>query len=207
MSRPADALLFVAPQCGHCPGVLAALAELVKAGKIGRLEVVNVVARPEAAAEHGVRSVPWTRIGDFVFEGVLGRGELEQWAKHAADGTGFDDYAAALIEERRLDRLIALVRAAPERLGDLLKLAGDLETPMGVRVGIGAVVESFAGGDALRAQIPLLATFAQSPLAPVRMDACYYLGLCRDDAARDLLKDRLNDPDPEVREIAAEGLE
>ncbi|MFZ0257771.1 MAG: HEAT repeat domain-containing protein, partial [Gammaproteobacteria bacterium] len=57
-SRP-DALLLIAPGCAHCPVVLQSLAEMLKAGSLGRLEVVNIVAHPEVAKAVGTRSVPW----------------------------------------------------------------------------------------------------------------------------------------------------
>ena len=56
-----DALLLISTHCPHCPAVLAALAELVKQGAIGRLEVVNLEQHPEVGQALGVRSVPWLR--------------------------------------------------------------------------------------------------------------------------------------------------
>ena len=44
-----DAELLIAPGCVHCPVVLSGLAELVKKGVIGHLEVFNIAARPDAA--------------------------------------------------------------------------------------------------------------------------------------------------------------
>ena len=45
------ALLLIAPQCPHCPSVLESLTRLIKEGKIGRLEVVNLAEHPEMAEE------------------------------------------------------------------------------------------------------------------------------------------------------------
>ena len=45
-----DAELLIAPGCVHCPVVLDGLSALVKAGAIGRLEVVNIAQHPEIAA-------------------------------------------------------------------------------------------------------------------------------------------------------------
>ena len=52
---PPDALLLIATGCPHCPTVLAGVGDLVKQGKIGRLEVVNIVTHPEVAQALGVR--------------------------------------------------------------------------------------------------------------------------------------------------------
>ena len=45
MSAP-DALLLISTHCPHCPAMLTALADLVKQGTVGRLEVVNLEQRP-----------------------------------------------------------------------------------------------------------------------------------------------------------------
>jgi hypothetical protein len=48
-----DALLLLASTCPYCPTVLAAPGDLVKSGDVGRLEVVNIGARPDIAQQHG----------------------------------------------------------------------------------------------------------------------------------------------------------
>jgi hypothetical protein len=52
---PPDALLLMAPGCAHCPVVLESLGRLLKDGRLGRLEVINVAAHPEAAVAAGTR--------------------------------------------------------------------------------------------------------------------------------------------------------
>ena len=68
-TKPA-ALLLLGTHCPHCPQVLKALSELVKAGDIHKLEVVNVEQAPEIARELGVRGVPWIRVGEFTLTGM-----------------------------------------------------------------------------------------------------------------------------------------
>jgi hypothetical protein len=205
-ATPADALLLMAPGCAHCPVVLASLTRLLEQGRLGRLEVVNVVVHPEAARAVGTRSVPWTRIGPFELEGLQGPAELAQWADHAAEGTGTAAYLAHLIEQRQLDKAVATARREPGALATLLGLAGTLETPMGIRIGVSAVVEELAGSAALRDALPALAALAASPEPQVRADAAHFLGLAATEAARPTLVSLLADPDAAVREIAAESL-
>ena len=71
-AAPADALLLIATGCNHCPAVLEGLSRLLKQGRIGRLDVVNLAVHPETGQALGVRSVPWTRIGPFELEGLVG---------------------------------------------------------------------------------------------------------------------------------------
>jgi HEAT repeat protein len=85
-------------------------------------------------------------------------------------------------------------------------LAGDLETPMAVRIGVGAVFEEFAGSASLAEVVPELGALCRSDEAQVRADACHYLGLSGAAEARPHVRDLLDDPDEEVREIAAESL-
>lgn len=205
-ATPADALLLMAPGCAHCPVVLASLTRLLEEGRLGRLEVVNVVAHPEAALRAGTRSVPWTRIGPFELVGLYAPAELAAWAEHAAAGTGMAAYLAHLLEQRQLDRAVAVARRAPGALAALLGLAGSLETPMGIRIGVSAVVEELGGSDALRDALPALAQLAVSPEPQVRADAAHFLGLAATEAARPVLASLLADPDATVREIAAESL-
>jgi hypothetical protein len=196
----------MAPGCAHCPVVLESLGRLLKEGGLGRLEVVNVAAHPEAARAAGTRSVPWTRIGPFELDGLYGPAELAGWARHATAGTGMAEYLAHLIEHRQLDRAVATARREPGALAALLGLAGSLETPMGIRIGISAVVEELQGTAVLRDVLPTLTELAASPEPQVRADAAHFLGLAAADAARPALAALLADPDAAVREIAAESL-
>ena len=198
--------MLMAPGCAHCPLVLEALGGLLKAGRLGRLEVVNVAAHPEDAVAAGTRSVPWTRIGPFELDGLYSPAELAEWAGHAAAGTGVAEYLAHLLEHRQLDRAVAVIRREPDALPALLGLAASLETPLGIRIGISAVIEELQGMAVLHDALPALAALAASPEPQVRADAAHFLGLGANQAARATLEALLDDPDPQVREIAAESL-
>lgn len=205
MSAP-DALLLLSSHCPHCPAVLAGLAELVKRGVIGGLEVVNVEQRPDRAAELGVRGVPWLRLGPFELTGTRTLGELETWARRAAAPDGLADAFHDLLKEGGLPQVLRLLEAAPERLIHLLPIVANPEASMNVRLGAGVAFEEYAGQPALAALIPSLGALAGNEDARVRADACHVLGLSRSAAARPWLEARLNDGSAEVREIAADSL-
>ena len=205
-STPPDALLLIAPGCAHCPQVLQALSDLLKQGALGRLEVVNVMAHPEAAEEVGTRSVPWTRIGPFELEGSQTRGELEKWLALAAEGSGMGEYLVHLLETQRLARVEETIRRTPALLRDLLPAMASLDTPMAVRIGIGAVMESFAGSDTLADIVPDLGALTRSEHPQVRADACHYLALSERPEAAEFIRPLLDDGDQEVRDIAMESL-
>jgi len=201
-----DALLLMTPSCPHCPAVLQGLSELVKTGRIGRLEVINIEARPEVALTLGVRGVPWVRIGPFQFEGLLPPVELRYWAERAGTPQGMADYFRELLKTGKLSKASAAIEQDPARLDALLLLLADPETDLHVRIGIGAVIEGLAGGAALAARIDRLGALAQTKDAHIRGDACHYLALTRDPRAIPHLERLRNDPERQVRELAAEGL-
>ncbi|MBT3048065.1 MAG: HEAT repeat domain-containing protein [Candidatus Thiodiazotropha sp.] len=205
-SEAPDALLLLATGCAHCPVVLQGLNNLLKQGKIGRLEAINIVEHPEAAQRLGVRSVPWTRIGGFELEGILSPGELEHWTELAGEEAGNASYLSHLLETQRPQRVIARLQQDPETIHDLLSLLELPETPIAVRIGIGVVAEELQGTPLWQSALEDLLRLAQSADPALRADAAHYLGLTRSSAAADALRGMIDDSHPDVREIAGESL-
>ena len=202
-----DALLLLSTHCPHCPAMLSALADLVKQGVLGRLEVVNLEQHPEVGQALGVRSVPWVRIGRIELAGVHGKAELAEWAAKADSEAGVADYFHMLLKEGQLPRAQAMIEADPTLLAAVLPIVGNVDASLNVRLGAGVLLEEFAGSDILRALLPRLGELSQHADARVRADACHYLGLSGDATARPWLEARLDDGDADVREIAAESLQ
>ncbi|MFZ3040515.1 MAG: HEAT repeat domain-containing protein [Thiobacillus sp.] len=202
-----DALLLISTHCPHCPAMLSALADLVKQGTVGRLEVVNLEQRPEVGQTLGVRSVPWLRIGGVELAGVRSKAELADWAAKADSEAGMADYFHLLLKEGQLPRAQALIEADPTLLAAVLPIVDNVDASLNVRLGAGVLLENFAGSDTLRALLPRLGELSQHADARVRADACHYLGLTGDAQAKSWLDSRLGDDDADVREIAAESLQ
>lgn len=206
MSAP-DALLLISSHCPHCPAMLAALADLLKQGTIGRLEAVNLEQHPEVGQALGVRSVPWVRIGRIELAGAHSKAELAEWAGKAGSEAGLADWFHMLLKEGQLPRAQAAIEADPALLAAVLPIVGNVEASLNVRLGAGVLLENFAGTDTLRALLPRLGELSQHEDARIRADACHYLGLTGDAAARSWLDARLTDGDADVREIATESLQ
>lgn len=202
-----DALLLLSTHCQHCPAVLRYLSELVKQGIVGRLEVVNLEARPEVQGQYDIRSVPWVRIGPFELHGLRSQEELAAWAARVNEETGMADYFHALLKEGQLQRVIDQVSAEGDLLADLLPIVANPEASLNVRIGAGAVIETFAATPVLAAQLGKLAELSLDPDSRVRADACHYLGLSGSTQAIPHLQACLQDPDPQVAEIAADALD
>ncbi len=188
-SKTPQALLLLAPGCAHCPAILTGLTGLIKSGKLSRLEVIDITQSPELAEAYGVRSVPWTRIGAFELVGAQTPEELEHWVRAASGGGGVAEYYSHLLESL-----------------DLVLLLSSLETPMAVRIGIGAVIEELAGSGLLDRIVPELEQLTRSDEPQIRADACHYLSIAGNSSALETIRALQDDPDPEVREIAAESL-
>lgn len=209
MSRhiPPDAKLVLSSHCPHCPSMLQALTELVKQGHIGRLEVVNLEARPELAHELGIRSVPWIRIGAFELPGLRGREELLDWIDRAGRPDGMTDYFHALLRDGHLAQVLETLQRQPDVLAALLPIVANPEASINVRIGAGAAFEEFAGQPPMLALTDHFGRLTGHDDARVRADACHYLSLTRSPAARPYLERCQQDDDGMVREIANESLE
>ena len=201
-----DATLLMAPECRHCSAVMEGLGRLLKEGKIGRLEMINIALQPEAAAAEGVRSVSWTRIGRFRLRGTHLYSELLRWSELAASDEGAADYYGHLLESGELEQVLSMIRDQPQTLGELISLLQSLETPMAVRLGVGAALEELAQEGRLAPAVGPLSALTRSSEPQIRADACHYLGLSAHPSALDAVQPLLEDADPEVREIAADSL-
>ncbi len=201
-----EALLLIAPGCPHCATVLAALEPLIKEGVVGRLEVVNVAARPETAAELGVRAAPWLRLGPFDLEGARTEEELRQWAERAVSGEGVGSYLRELLASGQAGRVVELVKRDPAYAEPLIGLLADLDEETHIRLGVGAVLEDLRDTDLAPALVEPLGSLTRAEHPRVRADGCHFLGLTGSREAVPYLKACLQDADPEVRETAGEVL-
>ena len=205
-ARP-DALLLLTSTCPYCPAVLAALNDLVKSGDIGRLEVVNIGAHPDIAQRYGVRTVPWVRLGPFELEGLRSPAEFKQWVERAGTPEGLAEYFHELLKEGALPKVSAQAARDPAALDALLRLLGDPDTELTVRIGINAVFEGLEGNPMLQRTVGALVALSAHRDAHVRGDAAHLLSLTHDPSVQPHLQRLLADEVADVREIAREGLE
>jgi len=207
LTPPPDALLLLTSRCPHCPAVLQGLSDLVKSGRIGRLETVNIEAHPEVAAEHSARGVPWIRIGEFELEGLHSPAELATWVQRATTPNGIAEAFVELLRSGQLGAVIRMIRRNPEHLDPLLKLAGDADTDLTVRIGISAVMEDLQGSKTLQDKLPVLLELSRHDDPRVRADACHFLMLTGLPEAHERLREMTQDNERSVREVAADALE
>ncbi|MEO1766580.1 thioredoxin family protein [Thiobacter aerophilum] len=205
--HPPAALLVTLPGCPHCPGMKRLLEKLLDEGLLATLEVVDAASQPERAQALGVRSVPWLALGALRFEGQMTPAELRQWAQLAAQpDQGLRPYFFEMLKSGRRDRVEALIREDPARAAVLAALVTDPKASMAVRLGIGAVLEEFQGTTFTQAMAAPLIAALPTAQPRDRADIAHFLSLIGGPEARAALTSLLDDPDPEVREIAREAV-
>lgn len=204
MIHSPSALLLITSSCPHCPSMLKSLSELIKEGKIARLEVVNIELDPQRAEDLNVRSVPWMKLGEIELVGLKSKSEIEQWITTPDD---MNAYFEELMTSGEILKVQQLVEEKPEHIKTLFSIMADEESGLSARIGVGAIIEQLEGKDILIDNIDELGEYCNNPLARIRNDACYYLGLTHHSDARKYLRPLLEDQDNEVKEIAREALD
>jgi len=207
VNTPPDALLLLGTHCPHCPTVLQGLANLVKAGSLGTLKIVNIEQRGDIARELNVRSVPWVRIGSFELEGLRSEKELREWATRATTNTGTIDWLEELLSSGNIDKPLERVRSDPAMMDALLTLFTDPDTGLNIRIGISAIMEHLQETETLGAIVDRLGELTRHEDPRIRGDACHYLALSGNPAAATYINPLLKDEDKNVREVARESLE
>lgn len=207
MNTNPEVLLFIATGCQHCPAVLQSLSELIKAGDISALRVVNIQQHPELASELNIRSVPWVKIGPFELAGLRSKSELASWVQKVNDPAAMAEYFGEMMTSGELDKVQQMVEQQPEWFKVLVQLMADPETTLSVRLGVSAIIEDLAGQDILKNNIDVLGEHTHHTEARIRNDACFFLGLSHSRKAESYILPLLNDEDAEVRETAEEALE
>ena len=205
-NSPPEALMLLGTHCPHCPSVLASLSDLVKAGVISKLEVVNLEQRPETGRELGVRSVPWVRIGQFEFSGLHSKVELQSWAELAGTEQGMTKYFEQLLGDGEVMRVLGMISNDHGLLHALIGLVSDADAKINARIGAGVIMEDYEGKPELLALIPELGELTRHEDARVRSDACHYLSLTHDVSVKQYIEPLLDDEHEEVREVAEESL-
>lgn len=200
-------IMLLSSGCAHCPAVLAHLTELLKNGEISQLQAINISQQPELAQQYRVRSVPWVKIGDIELTGTQTKDEIRKAISQSQSSTGLTDYYDELLNNGQLNEVIEHIKKSPDNLALLLQLLQQEDIKISVQIGIGAIMEEFAGSAALIKLIPELTELTRHSLPRVRNDACFYLSLTAQPSVIGVIESLLNDSDKEVQETARDCLE
>ena len=199
--------MLMGRQCTYCGPMMQALTELMKAGQIAELRIVNIENNPELAVSLGVRSVPWLQIGPFELLGSRSKQEILLWLERTSTSAGFNDYLEEVLSEGKLEYANKLIESYPQALENIIELMADPEAKINVRLGVGVIIEEMAESVEFKAVVPRLIDYLSSKDARIRGDACHYLSLTRDASHIPLIERLLSDESEEVREIAQDSLD
>jgi thioredoxin-like negative regulator of GroEL len=204
---PPTVLMLMGIRCPYCGPMMLILTELMKAGKIAELRIVNIEIATELAAELGVRSVPWLQIGPFELAGSRTKQELSLWLERASSFDGITDYLEEVLAEGNIAYARKLITRYPQALENVIDLMADPEAKINVRLGVGVIIEEMAESEQFKTVIPRLLEYLANDDARIRGDACHYLSLTRDTSYIPQIEQLLSDESEEVREIAQDSLD
>lgn len=202
-----NALLLVSTHCSHCHALEKLLRERLNSGELAALNIINIEQSPQVAQQYDVRSVPWLKLGSFIFDEVLTPTVLDNWIECIKEGGGQVEYISYLLEHGNLANAIEWIEKEHFSLNVIIPLLASSETKLNVRIGIGAIIEHFEGTALIKTITADLIGLLQNANSTIKIDACHYLSLTRSNDAIEPLKAMLGDEDPQVREVAQESIE
>jgi thioredoxin-like negative regulator of GroEL len=205
-SPDTQAVLLVSPGCAHCAATKRILDKFLQEGLLTLVDIVDVTIDPAVAQKYNVRSVPWLKLGPIHLSGAHSEPELRQWLEQLNEKNATQLFAH-LLKINALDQVISIIEQEPNRLSDVLPLAADPGQDLKIRLGVSAVFEFFENRPELYPLVQPMGQLARSENARVRADAAHFLSLTHSPEAIVFLQQLAQDTDPEVREIANDGLQ
>ena len=203
----AQVLMLVGTHCQHCWPVLHSLSELVKEGVIDSLEVINVEKRPDVAAELGVQSVPWLRVGWFELEGVRTKSELKRWINNLENEDGISEYYAEILAQGRVAQCMGFLQQHPETMSAIIRLISNPDEKINVKLGVGVIMEEYAPTAGFSGYISELVEYLKHDDERIRQDVCHYLSLTQKSEVLKFLEPLLQDKSADVRDEAVDSIE
>ena len=206
MNAPAELVVFVASTCPHCPRAVQAAVRLTAANIGIAAAVVDVEQFPELCEQFGVRTTPTSLIDrQLSWTGVRSAGEIADDLL-ARGGEAYEQRAfRSLIEA---GRFAAAAHSMHTGSGAKHFLAAWQESTTSSRIGLLMAAEAVLETSHVpfQAVVDELAAMLQSDDFPLRGDTADLLGRIDHPAARAALRPLVDDPDPDIAEIAAEAL-
>ncbi len=202
LDDPVELLVFVAPACPHCPNAVRVALAAARASSKVRVHVIDVQRHPELAARFRVTAVPVTVVDRGVaLTGVRAGDDLVRRIEARADpGALF----ASWVESGRLDEAAELLTRDPAPMASAWR-----SSTTSTRIGLMLVAEKALERDprSLDAVAGDLAAGTRSDDTALRGDTADLLGQIGAPVARPALAALLDDPSPDVVEIAADALD
>jgi thioredoxin-like negative regulator of GroEL len=206
VEQPAELLVFIAPTCPHCPQAVKVANQLALANPKITASIIDVQQFPELAGRFAVSSVPLTVMDNgFSFTGVVPAAKVAEHILARGSDAQRTEGFLNLIEG---GRVAVAVRALCRGSGLEPFLHSWKKSVTSQRIGLMMAAEEALeeNEEALdRISTDLLPLLAADDAA-LRGDTADLLGRIGLPHAVDSLKALLNDPNPDVAEIAEEAI-
>ncbi len=207
LDRPAEVLVFIAASCPHCPQAVRAALQLALASDQVQVTIVDAQFFEALAARYKVRSVPTTILdGGYTTIGVEPAIKLAQRLLARDDPAGEGEVFASLLDSGRLDdaaQRMVVGKSLPAFLGAWRKST----TAARVALMLCAQKAMATKREALDPLVGELLDLLGVEDAALRGDTADLLGQIGHLDAAGSLKPLLDDPNPDVAEIAEEALD
>jgi alkyl hydroperoxide reductase subunit AhpF len=207
LERPAELLVFVGATCPHCPGAVRSANRIALASPLVTVSIIDAQLHPKLAERFNVRAVPLTILDEeLAVTGVVRPSELVEKILSRGDESHERDLLLSLVEQGRFDEVAGRMQTGPGAAHFVALWSGSTTS---LRIGLMMAVEEALEADraALDGLVSGLLPILPSQDAVLRGDTADLLGRIGHRAARDALQALLDDPHPDVAEIASEALE
>ena len=209
VSFPVDLNIFIAQQCGFCPGVVRQMLPLPFANQNIRLTVIDSFLFSELSREQAIKSVPTVILDDqFRWTGSAPRAELIDAMIHRDPSTLSAPVLERMILEGNASELAGMMIKTKTLFPAFLDML--LSEQFSIRLGAMAAMEEIAdSAPAVGEQIidPLNDRFNDLS-DQVKGDVLYVFGELKTDKALPLIQQVIKGAyDPEVKEAARDALE
>jgi hypothetical protein len=207
LSAPAELLVFVAPTCPHCPQAARHAGQIAVASEHVSTFIVDVQQYPDLAQRFRAQSVPLTVVDQgLCFTGVVPVSDLVRSLLSRGTEEHEASVLGSLIEHGRLDEAAARIRSG-SGAKPFVPLWRDSTTSqrMGLMLVASEVLEAEPRG--LDGIVVDLVEVLGSEDVALRGDTADLLGQIGHASALDGLRALLDDPNPDVVEVAEEAIE
>lgn len=180
--------LFVMQGCHACPQMERIFHDLKHKGEITELKVFDVNEYPRLAQQYNIRSVPHYMINGIAFSGLKSHTEILSLL-HSEEEQNLQLWIAEQLAEGQLSGVETRVIQQPQAREALVQLLEDIDTPLMVRIGLTAVIESLAEHGVFTDIESRFIELANHPQDRIAIDAIYYLQLLSSPATLEKLSE------------------
>lgn len=207
LDRPAEVLVFIAGSCPHCPQAVRAAIQLALASDAIQVTIIDAQFFEGLAGKYKVRSVPTTILdGGYTIIGVEPAIKLAQRLLARDDPAGEGELFTSLLDSGRLDDAAQRIVAGPA-LPAFLGAWRKSTTAARVALMLCAQKAMAVKREALDPLVGEMLALLEVEDAALRGDTADLLGQIGHLDAAGALKTLLDDPNPDVAEIAEESLD